>query len=133
MTLQDDLLTNLPVPPSPWVSTSGRHTNWYSHLPKEAKSWDDGGIGVIQWFHTVTGATYWLVVDGSWKTGGTFHVFFVSDLSNPTLTPVELKWWSRAPQIEEGDSQEWTIVQKLAERSVEERLGIRRVSPRDAE
>ena len=119
----------LSPPPSEWVSTEGRYTSWSARRPAAASKWDDGGIGVTQWFNTYTGATYWLAPDGGWKKGGDFHLFFVSDLSNPALVPVELLWWSPAPHIVAGDPEEWTIVQTLTKGSVEERLGIRLVRP----
>lgn len=81
----------------------------------------DGGIGKVQWLNVTLNRAAILAADGSWKTGGEFHLWV--SLGAGTR-PFEIK--SKYPiKIDAGDPRGWHDRKQEAISEVEKILGLR--------
>ncbi|MEW2018721.1 hypothetical protein [Rhodococcus sp. NPDC076796] len=83
--------------------------------------YDDGGIGKVQWVNATHDRAAYLKADGSWKTGGRFHLWISAGAG--TL-PYEFPL-SSTVRIEAGDPSDWQGRKNEAIAAAELALGLR--------
>ena len=97
---------------------SGRYGQYRRDSP--IYTYDDGGIGAVQWLNVTRNVSAVLKSDGSWKTGGQFHLW-VSPGAGTRPYEVPLPYPIR---IERGDPSDWQTRKQEAVEAAEEILGL---------
>lgn len=126
-----------------WVELSSPHivrAYWLDGFPiiadEETREWkgygpdgrtspiltyDDGGIGKVEWVNVTHDKAAILCADGGWKTGGKFHLW----VSPGAGTLAHEVHGFKAPQIVAGDPSGWYEAKEGATAAARSYLGLR--------
>lgn len=84
------------------------------------RDYDDGGIGAVQWVNITHNTAAILKSDGSWKSGGKFHLWISPGAGK---LPYDVQF-AKPIEIIGGDPDSWTLRKREAILLAEEFLGI---------